>query len=196
MTQGGTAVTISDMTHIPWRLGGPLTVVVAVALTPTVVFSQPKTVSLLNYTTTVPAGWTPRAPASSMRLAEYVVPGADGAVGAEVVVYFFGTGQGGSTEANLARWKGQFSNPDGGRVYERITHDSSAAAPLTVAEYRGTYARGVGPGSAPEAARPDNALVAVVAETPRGTLFFQLFGPVKAVEAARNAYLGFARGLK
>ena len=32
---------------------------------------------------------------------------------AEVVVYFFGKGQGGNVDANLARWKGQFSTSDG-----------------------------------------------------------------------------------
>ena len=154
------------------------------------------TVSLLDYKTVLPAGWSSRAPSSSMRLAEFVAgaPTA-GAVGAEVIVYFFGPGQGGPVDANLARWKGQFSNPAGGPVSEVVTHEKTAF-PLTVAEYRGTYARGVGMGSAPEAARPNHMLVAVVAETPKGAIFFQLFGPAAAVEAQRAAYLKFVRGLK
>jgi hypothetical protein len=157
---------------------------------------QPKTVALLDYKAAVPVGWTSREPSSSMRLAEFVAgAAAPGAPGAEVVVYFFGPGQGGTVEANLARWKGQFSNPDGGSVSEGITHETSAF-PLTVAEYRGTYARGVGVGSAPEAARPNHVLVAVVAETPKGTIFFQLFGPAAAVAAQRDSYLAFVRGLK
>ncbi len=129
-----------------------------------------------------------------MRLAEYVIPSPQGS--AEVVVYFFGPSQGGTSDANLARWKSQFSNPDGGTVFERVSHDSTAIAKLTVAEYRGTYARGIGTGSAPDAARPNNTLLAVVAETPKGTLFFQLFGPHAAVDAARASYLTFVRGLK
>ncbi len=154
------------------------------------------TVTLLDYKTSVPAVWRSRAPSSSMRLAEFVAGApAPGTPGAEVIVYFFGPGQGGPVDANLARWKGQFSNPAGGPVTEVVTHEKSAF-PLTVAEYRGTYARGVGMGSAPEAARPNHVLVAVVAETPKGTIFFQLFGPAAAVEAQRAAYLAFVRGLK
>ena len=148
-------------------------------------------VTLLDYKATVPAVWTSRTPSSSMRLAEFVA----GATGAEVIVYFFGPGQGGPVDANLARWKGQFSNPAGGLVSEVVTHEKTAF-PLTVAEYRGTYARGVGMGSAPEAARPNHMLVAVVAETPKGAIFFQLFGPAAAVEEQRAAYLKFVRGLK
>lgn len=156
-------------------------------------FVQPQSIALLDYHATVPTAWTFRKPASTMRLAEYVA-GAPG--GAEVVVYFFGASQGGTVDANLERWKSQFSNPKGGAVEEKITHEKSGAFPITIAEYRGTYARGIGPGSAPEAARPNNTLIAVVAETPKGTLFFQLFGPTDAVNAQRSTYLDFVHSMK
>lgn len=159
--------------------------------------AQGTTVTLLNYRTLVPSGWTARAPASTMRLAEFVVPGADAPGGAEVIVYFFGKGQGGSVESNLARWKAQFSTPDGSPVLETVTRDSSAAGafPITFAEYRGTYARGIGAGS-PDQARTGQTLVAGVAETPRGTLFIQLFGPSARVSAERAAFVAFVKGLK
>lgn len=174
------------------------TMAVALALLPAslVASAQAPTVTLLEYRAKVPAGWTSRTAASTMRLAEFIVPFPGGKDTAEVVVYYFGAGQGGGIEANLARWKSQFSDPTGKPVYEKVTRDSSGTSPLTIAEYRGTYARGIGAGSAPGAARPNTTLIAAVAETPRGTLFFQLFGPTKAVDAARSAYLGFVRGLK
>lgn len=150
-------------------------------------------VKLLDYQARVPAGWNVRTPSSTMRLAEYVL-GAPG--GAEVVVYFFGAAQGGTVDANLARWKSQFSNPGGGAVEEKVTHEKTGAFPLTIAEYRGTYARGIGAGSAPEDAKPNQILTAVVAETPKGTLFFQMYGPASAVEAQRKAYLDFVRSMK
>jgi hypothetical protein len=131
-----------------------------------------------------------------MRLAEFALPSKDSAAGAEVIVYFFGQGQGGSVEANLARWKAQFSMPDGSAVPEAVTRDSAGAFPITFAEYRGTYARGIGAGSSPEAARPNQALIAGIAETPRGTLFIQLFGPADAVQAQRDAFTRFVKGLK
>ncbi|WP_396219260.1 hypothetical protein [Gemmatimonas sp.] len=152
--------------------------------------------TFLEYRTTVPAGWVASTPSSSMRLAEYRVPATGSAIPVEIVVYFFGPGQGGSSQANLDRWKSQFSNPAGGDVAETVRRDTTGAFPLTVAEYSGTYARGTGAGSAPDAARPGHKLIAVVAETPRGTLFFQCFGPVAAVDAQRAVYLQFVRGLR
>ena len=171
-----------------------LSLAVGCALAPLHLSAQATPFKLLEYTTPVPTGWTAREPSSSMRLAEFLIPSSQG--NAEVVVYFFGPNRGGTPDANLARWKSQFSNPDGAAVFERVAHDSTAIAKLTVAEYRGTYARGIGAGSAPEAALPNNTLLAVVAETPKGTLFFQLFGPQAAVDAARASYMTFVRGLK
>lgn len=157
--------------------------------------SAQATVSLLDYRTAVPSGWVSRAPASTMRLAEYTIAAPGGGTGAEVVVYFFGKGQGGNVEANLTRWKSQFSTSDGSPVPETITRDSSGAFPITFAEYRGTYARGIGAGST-ENAKPGQALLAGIAETPRGTLFIQLFGPIARVAAERETFTKFVRGLR
>lgn len=170
-----------------------LVTVAVLSVAPHRVAQQPQMVALLDYHAKVPAAWTFRKPSSTMRLAEYI---AGSAGGAEVVVYFFGPSQGGSVDANLARWKSQFSNPSGAPVEEKISHEKSGTFPLTIAEYRGTYARGTGAGSAPDQARPDHVLMAIVAETPKGTLFFQLFGPTAAVVAQRAAYLQFVRSLK
>ncbi len=168
-----------------------LAIITIVAVSPALLPAQDTRATFLDYHTTVPAGWTSRSPSSSMRLAEYSTGGT-----AEVVVYFFGKGQGGPPDANLARWKSQFSNPSGGAVYESVTRDTGGLFPLTIAEYRGSYARGIGTGADADAARPDHILIAVVAETPRGTLFFQCFGPSAAVSTQRTAYMTFVRGLK
>ena len=154
-----------------------------------------KTVTLLDYTATVPANWVAVPPASSMRLAQYTIPGRDTSVAAEVVVYFFGKGQGGNVEDNLARWKAQFSTPDGSPVYENVVRDSSSAFPVTVAEYRGTYARGIGAGDAANA-KPKQTLIAVIAETPRGTLFFQLFGGSDFASRQREALVAVVKSMK
>ncbi len=150
--------------------------------------------TLLGYTTAVPVGWAASKPTSSMRLAQYTVRGADATTASDVVVYFFGEGQGGGIAENLERWKGQFSMPDGTAPYEHVTKEPNTAFPITIAEYRGTYARGVGAGN-DAAAKPGQTLIAAVAETPRGTLFFQLYGPSAAVAAQRRALVGFVRGL-
>jgi hypothetical protein len=164
------------------------------ALPPVVVRAQQQDLTLLEYHTVVPSGWTSRAPSSSSRLAEFVTP-PTAAGSAEVVVYFFGPRQGPNVDANLARWKGQFSNPDGSPVSEFVRRDSSGAFPLTFAEYRGSYRRGIGAGSA-DSVRAGQSLIASIVETPHGTLFIQLFGPIERVAAERDTFIQFVKRLK
>ena len=60
-------------------------------------------VELLDYEALVPPSFVARPATSSMRLAEFDVPRTDD-THAEVIVYYFGEGQGGSADANIARW--------------------------------------------------------------------------------------------
>jgi hypothetical protein len=153
------------------------------------------TIELLGYHTAYPATWSRRAPASSSRLAQFLVRGENAASDAEIVVFFFGASQGGNVDANLTRWRAQFSTPDGSPVPETVTRDSSGAFPLTIAEFRGTYRRGVGAGSA-DSVRTGQTLVATIVETSRGTLFIQLFGPSATVAAHRAEFTKFVKDLK
>ena len=150
---------------------------------------------LLGYHTKAPAAWATRQPASSSRLAQFVVHGADAMSDAEVVVFFFGASQGGNVDANLGRWRSQFSTPDGSPVPETVSRDTSGAFPVTTAEFRGTYRRGVGAGSA-DSVRTGQTLVAAIIETPRGALFIQMFGPTATVAAHRAEFARFVRELK
>lgn len=171
-----------------------MVIVGAVLVAAPAVAPAQSTIKLLGYEAAVPATWTPRAPASSMRLAEYMVP-TSAAGSAEVVVYFFGKGQGGNVEANLARWKAQFSTPDGSPVPETVTRDSAGAFRITFAEYTGNYRRGIGAGSA-DSVRTGQTLVASVVETPNGTMFIQLFGSSARVAAERATFARFIGSLK
>ncbi len=151
--------------------------------------------TFLGYSTAVPKGWNSATPSSSMRLAQYAIPGAAGSTPVEVVVYFFGPGQGGDPAANMERWHSQFSNPDGSPVKEVVTHEKTTF-PITFVEYRGTYARGMGAGSSAANALPNHLLMAAIAETPKGSLFVQCYGPIAAAEAQRAAFRAFVLGLK
>jgi hypothetical protein len=163
--------------------------------------AQAGTVTLLDYHTGVPQGWTVRAPATTTRLAQYLTPASGGAPAAEVVVYFFGKSAGGTIEANLDRWRGQFSMPDGSKVPETVVRDSIAAGPsrafipVTIAEYRGTYQRGIGAGS-PDSVKTGQTLVSAIVQTPRGTLTIQLFGASATVAEQRQPFVLFVMGLR
>lgn len=156
--------------------------------------AQTKELTLLDYHVTPPASWTPRTPSSSSRLAEFTVPQtADGA--GEIVVYFFGPQQQPNVEANLARWKGQFSLPDGSPVLERVTRDSSGAFPLVFAEYEGSYRRGIGAGST-DSVRAGQRLIAAIVPTPKGTMYIQLFGTAARVAAERDLFTAFVKAIR
>jgi hypothetical protein len=144
-------------------------------------------VTLLDYEAIVPPTFVARPTSSSMRLAEWSVTRTDG-TSAEVIVYYFGEGQGGSADANIARWSSQFTSAEGGPVTPRVGTMDGTAFVTTVAEYEGAYARAIGMGGA-ATAEPDQGLVAAVVETPRGNLFLQLFGDRAAVAETRADFL-------
>ena len=152
-------------------------------------------VPLLDYSATVPAGWQVRAPGNEMRIAEYTVRAA-GADSAEVVVYYFGEGQGGSVEANVDRWSSQFSLPDGGPVTPAISKLEAAMFPTTLVELEGNYGRGMGMGPGRESATAGQALDAAVVETPKGNLYIQLFGDSASVRGARAEFLAFVQSIR
>ncbi|HEY5837552.1 MAG TPA: hypothetical protein VIT19_00865, partial [Pyrinomonadaceae bacterium] len=55
-----------------------------------------------------PDGWITEKTTSTMRVAQYKLPKADGdAEDASLVLYYFGAAQGGSTQANVERWINQ-----------------------------------------------------------------------------------------
>jgi hypothetical protein len=153
-----------------------------------------KTVEFLGLQSTLPAAWIEQEPSSSMRLAQFRVPGAESEGDANLILYYFGQGQGGSAEANIARWKSQFSNPGGGAVEPGIETMQVNNMPVTVVELRGDYARSVGMGPTGTAA-PDQVLLASIVEAPRGNIYVQLHGPAVTVLSQRGSYMAFIRSI-
>jgi len=152
-------------------------------------------VSLLDYQAVVPPSFEAQPATSSMRLAEYTVPRSDGTQ-ADVVVYYFGEGEGGSADANIARWTSQFTSADGGHVTPHVMTAEGTAFPTTVAEFEGTYARAIGMGGPDTEGKPDQGLVAAVVETPKGNLFLQLFGDRAAVADTRDDFLDMVNSIR
>jgi hypothetical protein len=151
-------------------------------------------VRFLDYAAPVPAGWIAEQPASSMRLVQYRVPGT-GDEQARFVIYYFGQGQGGSVEANVARWQSQFRGPDGGAVEPVVERFTAHGNAVTLVELMGNYARGVGAGPG-EDFKQNQTLLAAVVETPSGSFYPQLHGPSPLVAQQKAAFRAFLRGLR
>jgi hypothetical protein len=134
----------------------------------------------------VPKGWESAPVPSPMRLATYRLPSAPGdPERPELGVFYFGSGQGGSVDANVARWLAQFEAEKGTKreAPEKLTVHGVA---VTVVKVEGTYASGM-PGG-PTTPRSGWALLGAIAEGPEGAVFFKLTGPRKSVEKARAGF--------
>ena len=142
-------------------------------------------------TFTRPAAWTDRAPASSMRFAEFVVPRASGdAEDGELIVYYFG-GTGGTVDANLQRWTSQFQS-----TKEPIRTTSTVNnLRLTSLDVSGTYVAEVRPGSTERHNKPGFRMRATVVETPKGPYYIKLTGPAATIDQAGAAFEQFLKSL-
>ncbi len=125
---------------------------------------------------TPPAGWKSTG-STSMRAATYPVPTVAGDKdAAECAVYFFGAGQGGSVQANMDRWKGQFTGPGGAPAAAKIAKTTVHGLPVTTIDVSGAYSGMAGPGAAPVAAQGYRLLGAII-EGPGGNVFIKFTGP-------------------
>jgi hypothetical protein len=141
----------------------------------------------------VPEAFERRRPSSPMRVAEYAIPGEGGRVVAEMSVYHF-PGMGGSLDANIDRWRGQFRGPDGNPPeIERETRQVGALA-VTVVSMEGTYDPGPMAGSSPSG--PGMRLLAAIVPRPEGPVFFKLVGQRVAIEGVAPAFDAMVAGLQ
>lgn len=142
-----------------------------------------------------PEGWVVEKPTSSMRAAQYKLPKAEGdAEDASLVLYYFGQGQGGGTQANIDRWINQMQQPDGSASSSKAKSDSLTVNGLkvTTVDVSGTYAAEMTPGSGSFSNNTNYRMRAAVIETPKGSYFVKLVGPTKTVghwDEAFNSYI-------
>jgi hypothetical protein len=131
---------------------------------------------------TVPAGWKTEA-ARPMRAATYTAAPVSGdKAGAECVVSFFGAGQGGTVEANLDRWKGQFTGPAGKPPTAQVGTRTVRGLKITTIDTAGAYSGMGGPmASAPPV--PGYRLLGAIVEGPGGTVFVKFTGPSQTIAA-------------
>jgi len=144
----------------------------------------------------IPAEWTEQTPSSSMRKAQYALPkvAGDGENG-ELAVFYFGPGQGGSVEANIERWIGQISQPDGSSSKDKAKTSKKeiGGMPVTLVDVGGTYSAGMMSNAPP---RQGYRMLAAVAETTEGPWFFKLTGPEKTIAKWSTSFDQFISSFK
>ena len=153
------------------------------------------------------AGVTFKAPGSwkdlgsdGMRQAQFRLAPVEGdAAEGEINVFYFGPESGGGVEANLQRWIGQITLPDGGdptAKAERSTFTTDGM-PGHIVSLDGSYKSGGGrPMGGGGETLPGYRLVGVVIEGPQGSVFFKLTGPEATARAMEDDLLTMVKGAR
>jgi len=146
-----------------------------------------------------PAGWQEEPPANAMRKAQWNVPKAEGDPedGSVVITHFPGQGAVGGEEANLRRWYGQFSQPDGSSSAEKATVEDKQINNLdvTTVELTGTYLHKPNMMAPDVVEKPDFKMLAAIVKTPKGPYFIKFIGPEDTVNKWEDSFDEFLQTL-
>lgn len=148
------------------------------------------------FTLEAPAGWNRVQPKSGMVETEFSIPPVKGDVPGRMTVM----GAGGSIEANIERWYGQFTQPDGSATKDKSTTKKLkvAGCDVTMVDIPGTFRDMPGGpfagGKAVE--RTDWRMLAAIVETPgRGNYFLKFTGPAETVAGQADGFRAMVEGL-
>lgn len=134
---------------------------------------------------TAPENWNETQPTSSMRAFQFAIPGAVPHDDAEMAVFYFGRGMGGGVQANIDRWKGQFTVLRQDKTEERQVNGLE----VVVVTLKGTYQPTGGPMMAAQGPPvEDFAVLGAIAAAPEGPVFFKMTGPEKTIDNAREDF--------
>jgi hypothetical protein len=126
-----------------------------------------------------------------MRLAEYHLLGADGTEPATLSVFYFGPGGGGSIQANIDRWIGQFQSVDGA---PEQSVEEVAGMKVHLVDVTGTFTVGAAMGGGE--ARANWRMLGAIVESPAGNYFFKLTGPVDTIKAHQAGFDAFVASFR
>lgn len=159
-------------------------------------------VEVAGFKSKVPADWKPveltERQKNFGRLFQFEVPkGKDDKYDAEMYVTRL-AGDGGGAKANVERWKGQFTAPEGKKVETKSEEIKVGDTAVTYADIEGSYKYKKDPFSPTEKEelRPNYRLIGVVFPGKDDTYFIRFLGPTKTVEANKKAFDEWLKGLK
>ena len=155
------------------------------------------TIAEEGFSLAAPEGWKRVQPKSSIVETEFSIPSeGEGLQPGRMTVM----GAGGSIQANVDRWYGQFAQPDGSDTKSKATTKKVklAGCDVTIVDITGTYKDApAGPFAGGKAVdRPDYRMLAAIVETPdRGNYFLKFYGPGKTVAKYADGFRAMVEGL-
>ena len=153
------------------------------------------TVSRERIELSYPVSWKKTEPASRIVEFEIAVPMAEGDEKDGRLTIM---GAGGSIEANIDRWKGQFSQEDGSSTSDHTKVDEIEVDGVKVhmVDITGTFRDQRGP-VAPAVQREGYRMLAAIVETDvAGNYFLKLYGPAKTIAENEERFKDFVNSIK
>lgn len=142
-----------------------------------------------------PKDWEALPKSSMMKVAEYRLPKAEAdADDGTVALYNFGTRLGGTAEANVQRWLGQFDPKEGEPAIERPKDGD--APKITWVDVAGTYVAETRPGSGVRLNKPGWRMIAAVVETADAMYFVKAIGPKATIAKNADAIRAYGKSAK
>lgn len=148
---------------------------------------------------TAPEGWKRAKPQNAIIEHEFAVPAAEGDErGGRVTLM----GAGGTVDANIERWFGQFTQPDGGDTKDKYKEKTKkleiAGLQVHVVDMGGTYKDSQGPFNPAAAVEREKyrMLAAVITSPKLGNYFVKFYGPERTVSENAKAFDAMIRGLQ
>lgn len=138
-----------------------------------------------------PPEWKRTAPASAMRLSQFIVPRAKGDTeDGELAVFYFGNSGAGGIDETFERWASAFD--DVARSKATQTTRKAAGMDARFFEVVGTFdaSKTMAPMMGADAGGPpkEMALLGAILAAPDGPYYFKLSGPKATIAAARPAF--------
>ena len=143
---------------------------------------------------TAPADWDKKTPSVRIIAYEFSLPPAEKGLDPGRMTIM---SAGGSIEANLDRWYGQFRQEDGGDTAKAAKTEKKEIAGQTVhlVEITGTFKDQRGPFSKAEF-KKDYEMFAAIIETGAGNIFVKTTAPKKTMAKHKKAIRAMIEGLK
>jgi hypothetical protein len=132
------------------------------------------------------------------RIAQFTIPKAkDDKHDGEMYVFHF-KGGGGDAKANIDRWKGQFTAPEGKKVETKVEDMKVGDTPVTYVDVQGTYKYKKAPfdPNEKEELRPDYRLIGVIFESKGGPYYIRFVGPAKTLAENKKGFDEWLKALK
>lgn len=141
------------------------------------------------------ANWVRKQPQTQIVEHEFAIPSAKGdTIEGRMTLM----GAGGGVDANIERWYGQFTQPDGGSTRNRakVKKIKVADEDVHLVDISGTFKDQRGP-AAPAVERPKYRMLAAIITTKSlGSYFIKFYGPERTVTDNEKAFLGMIEGLQ